>query len=168
MRRIGIIRQAFRIDSRSSTQASVARMTSIARKVMTNGMTARQAPNGSEAMRKKSTSGVSATSRMVSAISFGVFWRLAPSTIAIMRSRNVCPGSTVTFMTIQSDNTRVPPVTESGPAEMRALIGDFNQMMRELAQSEQLIAVGWLLGGRNSQPAIIRIERFRHVPSRED
>jgi two-component system osmolarity sensor histidine kinase EnvZ len=36
---------------------------------------------------------------------------------------------------------RVPPVTQSGPAEMRALIGDFNQMMRELAQSEQERAV---------------------------
>lgn len=55
---------------------------------------------------------VSATSRMVSAISFGVFWRLAPSTIAIMRSRKVSPGLTVIFTTIQSDSTRVPPVTE--------------------------------------------------------
>ena len=35
---------------------------------------------------------VSAASRMSSAISFGVFWRFAPSTMAIMRSRNVSPG----------------------------------------------------------------------------
>ena len=35
---------------------------------------------------------VSAASRMSSAISFGVFWRLAPSTIAIIRSRKVSPG----------------------------------------------------------------------------
>ncbi len=35
---------------------------------------------------------VSATSRMVSAISFGVLLRLAPSTIAIMRSRKASPG----------------------------------------------------------------------------
>ena len=34
---------------------------------------------------------VSATSRIVSAISFGVFWRSAPSTSAIMRSRKVSP-----------------------------------------------------------------------------
>ena len=34
-------------------------------------------------------------SRMSSAISFGVFWRLAPSTIAIMRSRKVSPGLAV-------------------------------------------------------------------------
>ena len=37
---------------------------------------------------------VSATSRMVSAISLGVFWRLAFSTIAIMRSTKVSPGFT--------------------------------------------------------------------------
>ncbi|WP_321857518.1 ATP-binding protein [Paraburkholderia tropica] len=36
---------------------------------------------------------------------------------------------------------RAPPVREKGPAEMRALIGDFNQMMSELAQSEQERAV---------------------------
>ena len=39
---------------------------------------------------------VSAASRMSSAISFGVFCRLAPSTSAIMRSRNVSPGLAVT------------------------------------------------------------------------
>ncbi|MBU9598130.1 ATP-binding protein [Burkholderia multivorans] len=36
---------------------------------------------------------------------------------------------------------RAAPVPEKGPAEMRALIGDFNQMMSELAQSEQERAV---------------------------
>ena len=35
---------------------------------------------------------VSPASRMSSAISFGVFWRAAPSTSAIIRSRNVSPG----------------------------------------------------------------------------
>ena len=39
---------------------------------------------------------VSAASRMLSAISLGVFCRLAPSTSAIMRSRNVSPGLAVT------------------------------------------------------------------------
>jgi hypothetical protein len=38
--------------------------------------------------------------------------RFAPSTIAIMRSRKVSPGLTVQRTTIQSDNTRVPPVTD--------------------------------------------------------
>ena len=55
---------------------------------------------------------VSATSKMVKAISLGVFWRLAPSTIEIIRSRKVSPGLTDTRTTIESDSTRVPPVTE--------------------------------------------------------
>ena len=63
---------------------------------------------------------VSATSRMVSAISLGVFWRLALSTMAIMRSTKVSPGLTVTRTTIQSDSTRVPPVTaEKSPPDSR-------------------------------------------------
>jgi two-component system, OmpR family, osmolarity sensor histidine kinase EnvZ len=36
---------------------------------------------------------------------------------------------------------RAAPVPEKGPAELRALIGDFNQMMSELAHSEQERAV---------------------------
>ena len=59
-------------------------------------------------------------SRMLSAISFGVFWRLAPSTSAIMRSRKVSPGSGVMRTTISSDSTRVPPVTaERSPPDSR-------------------------------------------------
>ena len=49
--------------------------------------------------------------RMSRAISFGVFCRLAPSTSAIIRSRNVSPGSEVIRTTIRSDSTMVPPVT---------------------------------------------------------
>ena len=55
---------------------------------------------------------VSFTSRIISAISFGVFCRRALSTIEIMRSRNDSPGLAVTRTTSQSDSTRVPPVTE--------------------------------------------------------
>ena len=55
---------------------------------------------------------VSPASRMLSAISFGVFWRLAPSTNAIMRSRKLSPGFDEISTTIRSDSTRVPPVTE--------------------------------------------------------
>ena len=63
---------------------------------------------------------VSATSRMVSAISFGVFWRFAPSTRAIMRSIKASPGLTVMRTTIQSDSTVVPPVTaEKSPPASR-------------------------------------------------
>ncbi|MDQ1453353.1 MAG: potassium-transporting ATPase ATP-binding subunit [Acidobacteriaceae bacterium] len=47
----------------------------------------------------------------VSAISFGVLRRSAPSTRAIMRSRKVSPGFDVMCTVISSLNTRVPPVT---------------------------------------------------------
>ena len=54
---------------------------------------------------------VRAESRMVSAISFGVFCRFAPSTRPIMRSRKVSPGFAVMRTLITSESTRVPPVT---------------------------------------------------------
>ena len=44
---------------------------------------------------------------MVRAISLGVFWRFAPSTIEIMRSRKVLPFSEVILMTMRSLMTRV-------------------------------------------------------------
>src|SRR3954449_3200824 len=50
-----------------------------------------------------------AASTIVSAISLGVFWRIAPSTSAIILSRKLWPGSAVTCTTIRSDRTRVPP-----------------------------------------------------------
>jgi len=68
---------------------------------------------------------VRAMSNMVSAISFGVFCRLAPSTMAIMRSMNASPGFTATHTTSQSDNTRVPPVTaEKSPPDSRTTGAD--------------------------------------------
>ena len=58
--------------------------------------------------------------RMLSAISFGVFWRSAPSTSVIMRSRKLSPGTAVTRTTIWSERTRVPPVTaERSPPDSR-------------------------------------------------
>ena len=54
---------------------------------------------------------VNAASRMFSAISFGVFWRFAPSIKLIMRSRKPSPGSALTRTMSQSESTRVPPVT---------------------------------------------------------
>ena len=54
---------------------------------------------------------VSAASRMLSAISFGVFCRLAPSTSAIIRSMKLSPGFCVIRTTIRSESTLVPPVT---------------------------------------------------------
>ena len=51
-------------------------------------------------------------SRMLSAISLGVFCRLAPSTRAIIRSMKLSPGLAVIWTTIRSESTLVPPVTE--------------------------------------------------------
>ena len=63
---------------------------------------------------------VSTARRVLRAISFGVFWRLAPSTSAIIRSRKVSPGRAVMRTTIWSDRTRVPPVTaERSPPASR-------------------------------------------------
>ena len=59
-------------------------------------------------------------SRMLSAISLGVFWRSAPSTRAIMRSRKVSPGLEVMRILMKSESTRVPPVTaERSPPASR-------------------------------------------------
>ena len=49
--------------------------------------------------------------RMLSAISFGVLRRSAPSTSAIIRSRKDWPGSWVTWITSRSESSFVPPVT---------------------------------------------------------
>ena len=57
---------------------------------------------------------------MLSAISFGVLRRSAPSTRAIMRSRNDLPGSCVTSITSRSESSFVPPVTaERSPPDSR-------------------------------------------------
>ena len=57
---------------------------------------------------------------MVKAISLGAFWRVAPSTKAIILSKKLSPISVVTFTTILSDKILVPPVTEvlSPPASL--------------------------------------------------
>ena len=79
---------------------------------------------------------VSATSRMVSAISLGVFCRLAPSTSAIMRSTKVSPGLAVTRTTIQSDSTVVPPVTaEKSPPDSRITGADSPVMALSLTEA---------------------------------
>ena len=70
------------------------------------------AENGSNVTVANMNTIVSLTSRIISAISFGVFCRRALSTIEIIRSRNDSPGLAVTRTTSQSDSTRVPPVTE--------------------------------------------------------
>ena len=66
---------------------------------------------------------VSPASRMFSAISFGVFCRSAPSTSAIMRSRKVEPCVAVMRTLIQSDRTRVPPVTAERSPPLSRMTG---------------------------------------------
>ena len=68
-------------------------------------------------------------SRMVSAISFGVFCRCAPSTSAIMRSRNVSPGLEVMRITIAVGEDRGAAGDRAAVAaaladDRRALAGD--------------------------------------------
>ena len=68
---------------------------------------------------------VNETNRVLSAISFGVFLREAPSTSAIIRSRKLFPGSEVIFIFSQSDTTVVPPVTEQkSPPDSRTTGAD--------------------------------------------
>ena len=63
---------------------------------------------------------MNADSTSVSAISFGVRCRMAPSTSAIMRSRNDSPAWAVMRTTIRSESTMVPPVTpERSPPASR-------------------------------------------------
>ena len=63
---------------------------------------------------------VSPESRIESASSFGVFWRSAPSTSAIMRSMKVEPGAAVILTLMASESTVVPPVTaERSPPASR-------------------------------------------------
>ena len=68
---------------------------------------------------------------MVSAISFGVFWRAAPSTSAIMRSRKPSPGLIETRILISSDNTRVPPVTPLRSPPLSRMTGADSPVMAD-------------------------------------
>ena len=68
-------------------------------------------------------------SRMFSAISFGVFWRLAPSTIAIIRSRNASPGFALIRTISQSESTRVPPVTALRSPPLSRMTGALSPVM---------------------------------------
>ena len=79
--------------------------------------------NGSSVTTASRKMIVRLASRMLSAISFGVFCRLAPSTSAIMRSRKVSPGLEVMRTTIQSESTRVPPVTAERSPPLSRMTG---------------------------------------------
>ncbi len=72
---------------------------------------------------------VRAARRMVRAISLGVFWRAAPSTRAIIWSRNVSPGLAVIRTTSQSESTRVPPVTALRSPPLSRMTGALSPVM---------------------------------------
>ncbi len=70
-------------------------------------------------------------SRMLSAISFGVFCRTAPSTSAIMRSRKVEPCAAVMRTLSQSEVTRVPPVTAERSPPLSRITGADSPVIAE-------------------------------------
>ncbi len=106
------------------------------------------------------------TSRMCSAISFGVFWREAPSTSAIMRSRNDSPGLAPMRTTMRSDSTLVPPVTaERSPPRLaddrRGLAGDGRLVDRRDAL-DHLAVAGDELAGLDHDLVALAQRRGRH------
>ena len=85
--------------------------------------------NGSSVTQTSRKMIVMPARRISRAISLGVFWRLAPSTMAIMRSKKVSPGLAVTRTTSQSDSTRVPPVTPLRSPPLSRITGALSPVM---------------------------------------
>src|SRR5579884_2894630 len=69
--------------------------------------------------------------RIFKAISLGVRCRFAPSTSAIMRSRKVSPGFALILTTIQSERTRVPPVTALRSPPLSRMTGADSPVMAD-------------------------------------
>ncbi len=69
--------------------------------------------------------------RMFSAISLGVFWRLAPSTRPIILSRKASPGLVVMRTVMASDTTRVPPVTLERSPPLSRITGADSPVMAD-------------------------------------
>ena len=115
------------------------------------------------ASRRRSGRSASApASRMFSAISFGVLRRSAPSTSAIMRSRNDWPGSWVISTTMRSESTRVPPVTalRSPPDSRmtgRGLAGDRRLVDRGDALDHRAVAGDHLAGLDDDDVAAVQL-----------
>ncbi len=96
------------------------RHTSSAMSTVGEKSTPENLPKGSSVMQTSRKMMVSAESRIVSAISLGVFWRLAPSTRPIMRSRKLSPGLAEMRTLISSLSTLRAPVTlERSPPASR-------------------------------------------------
>ncbi len=96
---------------------------------------------------------------MSRAISLGVFWRLAPSTMPIMRSRKVLPGSAEIRTRIQSDSTRVPPVTALRSPPLSRMTGALSPVIAlsstEAAPSmtSPSVGIGWPASTRTMSPS---------------
>ena len=97
------------------------RHTSSATSTTTPSVAPAYAPNGRSVATASRKTRVRPESRIESAISFGVRCRFAPSTSAIMRSRNVSPGSALIRMTSSSLTSCVPPVTRAADVGARLL-----------------------------------------------
>ena len=106
-----------------------------------------------------------------SAISFGVRWRDAPSTSAIMRSRNDFPAAAVMRTRIASESTRVPPVTpERSPPASRTTGADSPVMadssMLRNALDDLAVAGDELAGLDDHQVAVLQFRGRNGIDER--
>ena len=79
----------------------------------------------------KTKMSVMPASKIFSAISFGVFWRTAPSTSEIMRSRKVEPCAAVIRTFSVSEVTRVPPVTAERSPPLSRMTGALSPVIAD-------------------------------------
>ena len=111
---------------------------------------------------------VKADSTSDRAISLGVRWRMAPSTRAIMRSRNDLPALAVIRTTMRSDRTRVPPVTpERSPPASRMTGADSPVMAdssTEATPFDDLAVAGDDLAGLDHDEVARLAGRWRRFP----
>src|SRR3954454_22846735 len=77
---------------------------------------------------------------MLSAISFGVFCRDAPSTREIIRSMKVSPGLLVICTTIRSERTVVPPVTAERSPPLSLMTGADSPVIAD----SSTLAIPWM------------------------
>ncbi|CFM24386.1 Uncharacterised protein [Bordetella pertussis] len=119
--------------------------------------------NGSRLATTSRNTSVRPTSRMVSASSLGVFWRRALSTMAIMRSRKLSPGSAAMRTKIQSDRTRVPPVTEQKSLPAARITGADSPVMA-LLSTEAMPAITCPSPGTVSPASIRTTSSLRSAP----
>ena len=85
-------------------------------------------------------------SRMLSAISFGVFCRDADSTSPMILSRKVSPGFWVISTTMRSDSTRVPPVTALRSPPASRMTGADSPVIAELVDRRDALDDGAVAG----------------------